>query len=36
MKNKKIAYAIWPWGTESEEQFVAAVKDIREAALHLL
>lgn len=31
MKNKKIAYAIWPWGTESEEQFVAPVKDIREA-----
>ena len=28
---RNTAYAIWPWGTDTEEQFIQAVKDIREA-----
>ena len=31
MKKRNMAYAIWPWGTDTEEQFIQAVKDIREA-----
>ncbi len=31
MSDKKFAYAIWPWGTNTKEQFTQALKDIKEA-----
>ena len=28
--NAKLAYAMWPWGTSTEEQLVAGITDIKE------
>ena len=30
MKKPKYAYAIWPWGLESKDQMVQALRDIKE------
>jgi inosose dehydratase len=30
MEQAKLAYAIWPWGVESKENMVQAIKDIKE------
>jgi Sugar phosphate isomerases/epimerases len=31
MSNAKYAYAIWPWGIDTREQFIQALKDIKDA-----
>lgn len=34
MADKKFACAIWPWGTETKEQFISALKDIKEVGFN--